>query len=158
MVETVLETRIRAPIERVFDLSRSIDAHLDSTSSTNERAIAGITTGLIGLGETVTWSAVHFCIRQKLTVEIVEFERPHLFADRMTDGAFKSMYHRHTFEAVGDETIMRDNFAFEAPLGILGIIIEKLVLEWYMRRFLQSRNARLKALAEGVEWSRFLTE
>ena len=53
---------------------------------------------------------------------------------------------------------MRDNFAFEAPLGILGIIAEKLVLEWYMRRFLESRNARLKALAEGDEWSRFFTE
>ena len=158
MVEIELETKIKAPIERVFDLSRSIDAHLDSTSSTGERAIAGTTSGLIGLGETVTWSAVHFCIRQKLTVEIVEFERPHLFADQMTDGAFKSMYHRHTFEAVGDETIMRDNFAFEAPLGILGIIAEKLVLGWYMRRFLQSRNARLKALAEGDEWSRFFTE
>ena len=60
MVEIELETRINAPIERVFDLSRSIDAHLDSTSSTGERAIAGTTTGLIGLGETVTWSAVHF--------------------------------------------------------------------------------------------------
>tara|TARA_B100000674_G_C37408856_1_gene719740 strand:- start:11 stop:487 length:477 start_codon:yes stop_codon:yes gene_type:complete len=158
MVEIVLETRIRAPIERVFDLSRSIDAHLDSTSSTGERAIAGTTTGLIGLGENVTWSAVHFCIRQELTVEIVEFERPHLFADQMTDGAFKSMYHRHTFEACGDETIMRDHFAFEAPLGILGIIAEKLVLEWYMRRFLEIRNARLKVLAEGDEWLRFLTE
>ncbi len=158
MVEIVFETRIRAPIERVFDLSRSIDAHLDSTSSTGERAIAGTTTGLIGLGQTVTWSAVHFCIRQKLTVEIVEFERPHLFADQMTDGAFKSMYHRHTFEAFGDETIMRDHFIFEAPLGILGIIAEKLVLEWYMRRFLEIRNARLKVLAEGDDWSRFLTE
>ena len=158
MVEIELETRIRAPIERVFDLSRSIDAHLDSTSSTGERAIAGTTTGLIGHGENVTWSAVHFCIRQELTVEIVEFERPHVFADKMTDGAFKSMYHRHTFEAFGDGTIMRDHFAFEAPLGILGLIAEKLVLERYMRRFLESRNARLKVLAEGDEWSRFMPE
>ena len=158
MVDIALETRIRAPIERVFDLSRSIDVHLDSTSSTGERAIAGTTTGLIGLGENVTWSAVHFCIRQKLTVEIVEFERPRLFADQMTAGAFKSMHHRHTFEACGDETIMQDHFAFEAPLGILGIIAEKLVLASYMRRFLEIRNARLKGLVEGDEWSRFLTE
>ena len=123
-----------------------------------QRVVVGATTGLIGLGETVTRSAVHFCIWQELTVEIVEFERPHLFADRMTDGAFKSMRHRHAFEASGDETIMRDHFAFEAPLGILGIIAKKLVLGWYMRRFLEIRNARLKVLAEGNEWSRFLTE
>ena len=158
MVDIVLETRIKAPIERVFDLSRSIDAHLDSASSTGERAVAGTTTGLIGLGETVTWSAVHFGFRQRLTVEIVEYDRPHSFADQMLSGAFKSMHHRHTFEAHQDETVMRDHFAFEAPLGVLGTIAEKLVLESYMRRFLETRNARLKALAEGDDWARFLTD
>jgi len=156
MVTILLETRIQAPVERVFDLSRSIDAHLDSASSTGERAVAGTTTGLIGLGETVTWSAVHFWVRQRLTVEIVEFERPHSFADQMLSGAFKSMHHRHTFEESEGGTLMRDRFTFEAPLGILGILAEKLVLGWYMRRFLEVRNARLKALAEGDDWTRFI--
>jgi len=158
MVVIELETRINAPIERVFDLSRSIDAHLDSTSATGERAVAGTTTGLIGLGETVTWSAVHFGIRQRLTVEIVEFERPNTFADEMLSGAFKSMRHRHTFEVVDGGTLMRDHFAFEAPLGFLGTIAEKLVLESYMRRFLETRNVRLKDLAEGDDWARFLKD
>ena len=156
MTEIILETRIRAPIERVFDLSCSIDAHIDAASSTGEQAIAGTTSGLIGMGETVTWSAVHFGIRQHLTVEIIEFDRPHAFADRMTSGAFKSMHHRHEFEATGDETVMRDQFTFEAPLGILGVIAERLVLESYMRRFLEERNARLKALAEGDGWKAFI--
>ena len=157
MVVIELETRINAPIERVFDLSRSIDAHLDSTSATGERAVAGTTTGLIGLGETVTWSAVHFGVRQRLTVEIVEYDRPHTFADQMLTGAFKSMHHQHTFEKVDDGTLMRDCFTFEAPLGFLGTIAEKMVLASYMRRFLETRNARLKDLAEGDDWAQFLT-
>ena len=158
MVVIELETRINAPIERVFDLSRSIDAHLDSTSATGERAVAGTTTGLIGLGETVTWSAVHFGVRQRLTVEIVEYDRPHTFADQMLNGAFKSMHHRHTFEEVDDGTLMRDCFTFEAPLGFLGTIAEKMVLASYMRRFLETRNARLKDLAEGDDWAQFLPD
>jgi ligand-binding SRPBCC domain-containing protein len=158
MIKISLETRIKAPIERVFDLSRSIDAHMDSTSSTEETAIAGRTSGLIGLGETVTWSAVHFGIRQRLTVKIVAFNRPHSFADQMVSGAFKSMHHRHEFEESGDETLMKDHFEFEAPLGFVGALVEKLILFDYMRQFLEVRNARLKVLAEGNEWQQYLHE
>ena len=64
-----LETYISAPIEKVFDLARSIDLHKVSTLGTNEEAIAGRTTGLIELGETVTWQAKHFGLYQKLTVK-----------------------------------------------------------------------------------------
>ena len=158
MTKISLETRIKAPIGRVFDLSRSIDAHMDSASSTGETAIAGKTFGLIGLGETVTWSAVHFGVRQRLTVEIVTFNRPHSFADQMVSGAFKSMHHRHEFEASGDETLMKDHFEFEAPFGFVGALVEKLILFDYMRRFLEVRDARLKVLAEGNEWQQYLHE
>lgn len=41
-----LSTVIRTPRERVFDLARSIDAHQDSTGSTEERAVAGVARGL----------------------------------------------------------------------------------------------------------------
>ena len=71
-----IKTIINAPRDRVFDLSRSIDAHMKSTSKTHERAIGGRTSGLIGVGEEVTWEAVHFAIKQNLTVKITEFDKP----------------------------------------------------------------------------------
>jgi hypothetical protein len=55
-----LATSIAAPTERVFDLARSIDLHTERTAGTGERAVAGVTSGLIGLGEEVTWRARHF--------------------------------------------------------------------------------------------------
>ena len=61
-----LTTTIDAPIERVFDLARSIDLHKLSTKKTNEEAVNGKTSGLIELGETVTWRAKHFNVYQKL--------------------------------------------------------------------------------------------
>ena len=76
MTTICLTTEIKANIERCFDLSRDIDAHKLSAKNTNEKAIAGRTSGLCELGDTITWEAKHFGIRQKLTVEISQFDRP----------------------------------------------------------------------------------
>lgn len=153
----IIETLIEAPIDRVFDLARSIDLHRLSTRQTHEQAIAGRTSGLIGLGETVTWRAKHFGIYQKLSVVITEFNRPFSFTDCMLKGAFASMQHQHQFESVNTgKTLMRDIFTFQAPLGILGRFAEALFLTNYMRKFLISKNKILKQVAESEEWKEIL--
>jgi ligand-binding SRPBCC domain-containing protein len=151
-----LSTVIRAPRERVFDLARSIDAHQDSTGGSEERAFSGITRGLIGMNEEVTWEARHFGVRQKLTVRITAFERPAHFQDIMISGAFSSMTHDHLFEEHPEGTLMRDRFEFTSPLGILGRIADGLFLTGYMRRFLVRRNAVLKQFAESGDWNRYV--
>jgi len=151
-----LETKIDAPQERVFDLARSINAHLAGAHRTSERAIAGRTSGLIDLDETVTWQARHLGITQHLTVRVTAMDRPHSFADEMVRGAFASMRHTHRFRPCDAGTIMHDEFHFTAPLGILGRIAERAFLTRYMRRFLEQRALALKTLAESGEWQRFL--
>lgn len=163
-----LETRINAPIERCFDLARSIDLHKLSTGNTQEEAIAGTTTGLISLNETVTWRAKHFGIWQKLSSKITEFERPHFFVDEMMEGTFKYIYHKHQFrphpqplsEGRGEQsaTIMIDDFHFESPLGILGSIANKLVLTKYLTELLNERNKMIKEFAEGEKWREVMKE
>ncbi len=152
-----ITTRINAPRERVFDLARSIDAHMASTSASGERAVDGRTTGLIGPGETVTWEARHLGVRQRLTVRITQFERPCLFTDEMTAGAFRRMRHTHRFEMIDERhTLMGDELNFQAPLGLLGRLAETLFLTRYMRRFLIERNRVLKELAESDQWAPYL--
>lgn len=121
-----------------------------------EQAVDGRTTGLIELGETVTWEATHFGVRQRLTSEITEYDRPRFFVDEMVEGAFKYMRHAHRFEAVDGCTLMRDEFEFAAPLGVLGRLAEALFLTRYMKRFLVQRNAYIRMIAETDEWKRFL--
>lgn len=152
-----LETRIHAPRERVFDLARSIDAHMASTDGTHERAVAGRMSGLIELGETVTWEARHFGVRQRLTVEITTMDRPHAFGDEMLRGAFASMSHTHRFLDQDGVTVMRDEFHFTAPCGLLGRMAERMFLTNYMTRFLAKRAEALKQLAESSLWRRFLS-
>ncbi len=151
-----ISTLIRAPRERVFDLARSVDAHQDSTGGTQERAVAGVTTGLIGLDGVVTWEARHFGIRQRLSVRITAFDRPRHFQDTLVSGAFSSMVHDHWFNEQPDGTLMRDRFEFTSPLGILGKIANGLFLTSYMRAFLVRRNAVLKQLAESEGWRRYI--
>jgi ligand-binding SRPBCC domain-containing protein len=147
-----LVTLTHAPPERCFDLSRSIDLHLASARQTGERAVGAVTSGLLGLGEEVTWSARHFGIRQTLTSRITAFDRPHHFRDSMVRGAFRRFDHDHFFEARGEGTEMRDVFDFESPLGPLGRLVDALVLERYMRWFLERRNEEIKRVAESEAW------
>ena len=151
-----LSTRISAPIERVFDLSRSIDAHITSASQSKERAVAGVTSGLIGANDEVTWQAKHFGMNHTLTVRITAFHRPTHFQDVMVRGTFKRMSHDHFFEISGEGTVMKDVFDFESPLGPFGRLIDTVFLERYMRNFLTERNSVLKRIAESDEWVRFL--
>ncbi|WP_440119157.1 SRPBCC family protein [Paenibacillus sp. QZ-Y1] len=150
MIEVTTEIRIHAPIERCFDYAKDIDIHTQTVwKHTRERAIAGVTTGRIGTGDTVTFQATHFGIRQKLTSRIVQYEYPYIFVDQMEKGAFKSMRHEHHFSECGKQiTCMRDTLRFEAPLGVLGWVAERFVLKSYMQAFLESRNRKLKVLLE----------
>lgn len=143
-----LTTTINAPIERCFDISRDIDIHVASTAHTGERAIAGRTTGLIELGESVTWRAKHFGVWKNLTSKITEFKYPDYFVDELVEGAFKSFRHEHRFEADSNRTIMRDIFDYTSPFGFLGKLADLLFLKRYMRRLLIIRNEVIKAEAE----------
>lgn len=150
MTQIELTTHINAPIERCFDLAKSIDLHIESTKQTGEQAIAGRTTGLIQLGESVTWRARHFGIRQTLTSKITELEYPNHFTDEMVSGAFKSFRHEHYFYAIHNQTVIKDIFSFESPGGWLGELFNLLVLGGYMQRLLEKRNEVIKEAAEST--------
>ena len=149
-----LQTEIKADRNIVFDLSRSIDLHKISTEQTNEEAIAGKTSGLIGMNESVTWRAKHFGIYQKLTSKITEFERPSMFVDEMVKGAFKSFRHEHHFEDLNGVTLMTDYFNYKSPFGILGKLADKLFLKKYMTDLLAERNRIVKDFAETDKWKK----
>jgi ligand-binding SRPBCC domain-containing protein len=154
----LIETRIAAPAMRCFLLSSNIDLHMDTTARTRERAIAGVTHGLIRAGESVTWQGRHFGFLLRHTSKIVNYEPPAFFCDEMTAGMFKSFRHEHYFVEMNGETVMRDVLEFVAPLGIIGRLAERLVLQDYLTAFLRERNAVIKEVAESDRWREYLTQ
>jgi ligand-binding SRPBCC domain-containing protein len=151
-------TPILAPIELVFDLARSVEVHMLGNVHFGEQAVPmeGHTSGLLGLGDEVTWRARHFGVRQRLTSRITKYDRPHAFQDTMQRGAFAFMQHDHFFRERNGVTEMREFFRFAAPVPILGLIAEALVLRAYMRALLVERNEAIKRVAESEEWRRYL--
>ena len=132
-----LTTFIAAPIERVFDLSRSISLHKISTAHSNKEAIGGITSGLINKNETVTWKAKHLFKIRYFTTRISEMQSQNFFIDEMQKGDFKSLKHEHHFKKIDNGTIMIDILNFESPYGIIGKWFNKI----YLKNLLQKLNS-----------------
>lgn len=143
-----IETFIKAPPQKLFDLCLDMDVHQAGMSHYKEKAIAGVTKGVISLGETVTWRAKHFGVFQKLTVQITEVDSPNYFADEMIKGSFKRFKHSHYFEYKEGGTLMIDLFDFNSPLGIIGKFVDKYIMTDYMTRLLIKKNQHLKKQAE----------
>jgi len=156
MVIIEVITRIAAPQARCFYLALSVDLHAVSARQTQEQIVGGVRSGLLQLGDEVTFRARHFGIWQTLTSKITAYEAPDYFCDEMQRGAFKTMRHEHHLEAQGEVTIMRDVFEFTSPLGFLGKIADALVLSNYLRRFLEQRGAVVKHYAETDAWQTVL--
>jgi len=143
-----LITKIKAPIQIVFDLSRNIDIHQKTASKTNEKAIAGRTSGLIEWNETVTWRGKHFGVYLKHKSKITEMELPAYFVDEMEQGHFKSFRHEHSFVSQNGTTVMIDFLQYETPYGIFGKLFDKMLLKKHLTDFLLKRNEFVKNLAE----------
>ena len=146
----VLRTRVAAPPSRCFDLARDVELHQRSTAASRERAVGGVTSGLLGAGDEVTWEATHFGVRQRLSSRITEFDPPNRFVDVMVRGAFRRFRHEHQFPAVEGGTEIVDIFDYTSPLGPLGSLADHLFLRRYMTRLLRERNAFLKREAESA--------
>ena len=147
-----LTTFIKAPAKRIFDLSRSISLHKISTAHTQEKAIAGVTSGLINKDETVTWQAKHLFKTRQFTSKIMEMQSPLFFEDEMIQGDFKSFKHQHHFKQVDNGTIMIDLVDFESPYGALGKLVNKFYMKRYIENLLVKRNKVIQEYAETEKW------
>jgi ligand-binding SRPBCC domain-containing protein len=117
----------------------------------------GITSGLLALGDRVTWRGRHFGIRWSLTSEISAMDPPAWFRVVMIRGPFRFMRHDHFFRSLpSGETELRNVYAFAAPLAVLGRMAEVTFLGRYMAGLLRERNEVLREIAESAEWPRYL--
>lgn len=151
-----LTTFVAAPIERVFDLSRSIDLHKVSMQHYSEVPVQGTTFGLMNEGETVTWKAKHLFKERFLKVKMAFLKRPYVFIDEQVEGPFKSLRHEHYFKPIQNGTLLIDQFRFDIGRGKAGTLFNNLYLTRYMERLLEERNKKIKEVAETAQWQKYL--
>jgi ligand-binding SRPBCC domain-containing protein len=140
-----LVTDLDAPPARAFDASLDLDLELRAGAPYGTRIKgSGRSGGIIALGESVTWHARHFGLPWSHTSRITEHERPWRFVDEMQRGAFAQFRHEHTFEALpGGRTRMTDDLHYRPPLGALGRLAGRLLVDERLRRLLAERNTEI---------------
>jgi len=142
---------IKGHIELCFDLARTVEVHAGKQLLTVQRAVGGITAGMMECGDSVTWETKHFGLKQNLTSKIIHMEKPFSFADMMIEGVFHSFIHTHEFIEKDGGTMMKDTFSYKAPFGIFGQMADRLFLEKYMMCFITEQAKNVKWFAEIID-------
>ena len=140
-------TAVAAPPTQVYRASLDVGLHVRSMARSGERAVGGVTSGVLGLGDEVTWRARHFGLPWTMTSRVVETDPPHRFVDQQVRGPFRRFRHEHVFETDGAGTRMVDRVELQAPFGPLGRVAELLVVGRYLKRLIEQRNQVLAAEA-----------
>jgi ligand-binding SRPBCC domain-containing protein len=80
--------------------------------------------------------------------EITRWEPPHRFVDEQLAGPYALWHHTHTFQAAGEETIMRDVVRYRIGFGPLGALANALLVRRDLDRIFDYRAARVPTLLE----------
>ncbi len=163
-MELVQRIVITAPITRVFELVRSVDAHTATSSKIGGLAVGGRTSGLAQVGDVTIWSARFFGLRFKLATRVTALESPQRMTETLERGLFTEFGHVYTLRSLESGAVeLTDAFTFRSPLGVIGAVFDKLVLKPVMTKAMTARLEGLKRIAQGDEWQsdewrRFLPE
>ena len=152
-----LTTFIAAPVERVFDLSRSIKMHKFSMDRFKEEMVNGPMNDLVEVGDEMTWKARHLLKTRILKSKVTLVKKYECFVDEQVSGDFKMMKHEHHFKPVDNGVIMIDLFQFETPYGPMGKWFNQAYLSRYMKKLLEQRNLHIKKYAESDQWKKILS-
>jgi ligand-binding SRPBCC domain-containing protein len=78
-------------------------------------------------------------IRVQWKTEIRDVVAYHSFTDIQLQGPYKSWVHKHTFTEVEGGIEMEDRLEYALPFGVLGTIVDYLVVKQEVRRIFQYR-------------------
>lgn len=159
MIELQLSISINAPIERCFDLARSMEFHTYSMRATGEKIVSGRSSGLIELGEFVEFEAAHLGLVRRLRAKITKFERPARFIDEQDRGPFQILRHEHRFSSNPQDpsaTLVQDHLYIAVGWSVFGLIAERAIVAPHLRKLLTQHQLNLKSALESQDWKRFL--
>jgi len=98
------------------------------------------------LGSRVTLKGRRWGIPQRITSEVTALEPNVLFVDEQREGPFRKWSHTHRFTSIPEGTQVQDIIDFEAPGGILGLIVSDMFILRDLEKVFAYRAARLREL------------
>ena len=150
-------THIKAPLQRCYDLARSIDFHKISVPQIKEEVVAGCSSGLIGPNQHALLQTRVAGLRFSTELKLTRYAPPFFFSYEIVNEVFESIVHEYYFYDLKEETVMVDHFYFETRYGILGKFANILFLKKLLAHAIQHRNEMLREYAESEKWKTILT-
>ncbi|MCU0379668.1 MAG: SRPBCC family protein [Chitinophagaceae bacterium] len=147
----------KAPVDRVFDLSRNLALRKKSLHVGKEQLLSSSGDSLVHAGETITLRAKHLGKSREITARITELNQPLRFTEEQVKGDLKSYRHEYHFKATDNGTILIDILEFEGPRDLLGSLASTFFLKSYLESMLRKKNELLKQYAETEKWKAVLT-
>ncbi|GEM_PF-1738005 len=145
---------IEAPIEHVFDMVRNVEVHAAAVPAIQARAVAGRQQGELEMHEWTRWSARYFGLRFHLTMQVTACEKPVCYHETNRTGPFKRFHHRYSLQKLeGDVTLLRDEMTVETGFGVIGRMIDTVVLKPRLQSALETRMDHLKQWSEEGTWT-----
>ncbi|MBX2916640.1 MAG: hypothetical protein KF856_15330 [Cyclobacteriaceae bacterium] len=149
MTKIELSTHIFAPIDRCFDLARSIELNSNPTVKDFDHKIIR---GLLEPGQRIQRVTYYLGRQYHSEIELKRCAKPYFFSDEMKVGPFRTFVHDHFFYEFPGETVMVDNVYFQSPWGLIGETADTLLIRRHLLLMLKRRNKAIKQYAEGNTW------
>ena len=138
-MQFVKESVIHATPTMVFAFHERADAlQLLTPPWENSRIIEQAQISVIGSRAIIEARVLGF--RLRWIAEHTVYDPPRRFEDVQVKGPFRSWRHRHIVEPHPDGTVLRDEIDYTPPLGLLGRVAARLLIEPRLRKLFAYRH------------------
>ncbi len=145
MVKFQYSSLINAPLATVWAFHERPDA-IQLLTPPETPLVVESKTGGLEAGSRIIFRVSHLKIRW--VAEHTEYEYQKLFADRQIEGPFSTWYHRHLFEAVGQQTRLTDDIDFTLPLSPLSDALIGWAVKLQLKNMFRYRHSITKLETE----------
>ncbi len=143
----VFETRIAAPVEKVWAFHESVEALKALTPPDRNVTVMSEDTA-VREGALHVLRVVMFGVPIVWKARITDVQPPFGFTDTAEKSPFAAWRHRHDFLPDGDGTLLRDTVEYRAPFGPLGALAHRLFIDRDIERMFAYRHRVTKEALE----------
>lgn len=78
--------------------------------------------------------------------QITMVNAPYSFVDEQLKGPYAYWHHEHTFEEKGGKVLMKDKVTYAVPFGVLGQLVNKLIVRKKLEQIFDYRTTQIQNL------------
>lgn len=94
-------------------------------------------------GAVIDYSLNVWALPIRWTTLITDYNPPYSFIDLQLKGPYSYWHHEHYFEAIGDQTLMKDCVTYALPFGLLGQFFHWLKIRSDLNKIFDYRSTEI---------------